>query len=191
MIRAMGGGTTWDRLAEHLARKLRGTELYVINRSFEADVHRMFEAWTDPKKLAQWSAPAGSEMDFIEVDITSGGSSFYCIKNAAGAKMHGRVQYLEITKPGHMVYTQQFCDEEGKTARHPFAPTWPETLKTTVSLLTEDSGHTRVTLAWEPVGNVSPEELSTFIHARAGMTQGWTGTFDKLEAYLGIHGDEN
>jgi hypothetical protein len=28
------------------------------------------------------------------------------------------------------------------------------------------------------------EEIETFIKAKAGMTQGWTGSFDKLEEYL-------
>ena len=33
-------------------------------------------------------------------------------------------------------------------------------------------------------GDVTPEEMETFIAARGGMTQGWTGSFDKLEALL-------
>jgi len=53
-----------------------------------------------------------------------------------------------------------------------------------VTLVPEGPEHTLVTLVWEPVGNVSPEELSTFVSARAGMTQGWTGSFDQLEVYL-------
>ena len=31
------------------------------------------------------------------------------------------------------------------------------------------------------------DKLETFIKARGGMTQGWTGSFDKLEAYLSKH----
>ena len=31
---------------------------------------------------------------------------------------------------------------------------------------------------------LTAEELETFIKAKAGMTQGWTGSFDKLEAYV-------
>ena len=33
-------------------------------------------------------------------------------------------------------------------------------------------------------GATTPEELETFIKAKAGMTQGWTGSFDKLDADL-------
>jgi hypothetical protein len=37
---------------------------------------------------------------------------------------------------------------------------------------------------WEVVGPVLPEELETFVANRGSMTNGWTGSFDKLEALL-------
>jgi uncharacterized protein YndB with AHSA1/START domain len=98
--------------------------------------------------------------------------------------MYGRAEYLEIEKPGHLVYIQQFCDENEKVSRHPMAPTWPETMQTTVDLAEEGSEQTRVTVTWEPYGSTTPEELETFIKSKDGMTQGWTGSFDKLESYL-------
>ncbi len=52
---------------------------------------------------------------------------------------------------------------------------------TTVTLTAEGPDQTRVTVTWEPHGATTPEELEAFIDARAGMTQGWTGSFDKLE----------
>jgi uncharacterized protein YndB with AHSA1/START domain len=44
-----------------------------------------------------------------------------------------------------------------------------------------------VTVTWELYGVTTREELETFIKEKAGMTQGWTGSFDKLEAYLASH----
>jgi hypothetical protein len=41
-----------------------------------------------------------------------------------------------------------------------------------------------VTITWEVTGPASAEEMATFTGGRAGMTQGWTGSFDKLEALL-------
>ena len=64
------------------------------------------------------------------------------------------------------------------------APTWPATMLTTVELTEEGPDRTRVTVTWEPHGPTTREELETFINAKAGMTQGWTGSFDKLEALL-------
>jgi uncharacterized protein YndB with AHSA1/START domain len=98
--------------------------------------------------------------------------------------MYGRAAYLAIEKPGRLVYTQEFCDEHENISRHPFAPTWPATMLTVVTLTEEGPDRTRVTVEWEPHGPTTPEELATFINARAGMTQGWTGSFDKLEALL-------
>ena len=41
-----------------------------------------------------------------------------------------------------------------------------------------------VTVQWEVIGKATAEEMDTFIKGRTGMTQGWTGSFDKLETYL-------
>jgi len=98
--------------------------------------------------------------------------------------MYGRAEYLEIAKSDRLVYTQQFCDENENISRHPMAPTWPATMLTTVQLTAEGLDRTRVTVAWEPHGATTLEELETFIQARGGMTQGWTGSFDKLDAHL-------
>jgi uncharacterized protein YndB with AHSA1/START domain len=99
--------------------------------------------------------------------------------------MYGRAEYLKIEKPDCLVYTQQFCDEKNeKVLRHPMAPTWPATMLTTVKLTSEGPDQTRAKVTWEAYGPTTREELETFINARAGMTQGWTGSFDKLEEYL-------
>ncbi len=64
------------------------------------------------------------------------------------------------------------------------APTWPATMLTTVALTEEGPTQTRVTIQWETYGNVTAEELETFIKGKPGMTLGWTGSFDKLEEFL-------
>ncbi|MBN8530291.1 MAG: SRPBCC domain-containing protein [Alphaproteobacteria bacterium] len=183
-IKQAGGDSTWDRLAEYLEKEATGKEAFVINRSFDAPIDLMFEMWTNPKHVAQWTAPAGFGMEFLRVDIRSGGASFYSM-SGNGISFYGRAQYLTIEKPGLLVYTQQFVDKDEKISRHPLAPTWPETMLTTVRFTEEGPQRTRVTVTWEPQGNVTPEELEVFIKARGGMTQGWTGSFDKLEAYIG------
>jgi uncharacterized protein YndB with AHSA1/START domain len=100
-------------------------------------------------------------------------------------KMYGRAAYREIERPHRIVYTQQFCDDKEQLARHPMAPTWPETMLTTIVLTEEGPTRTRVTITWEPTGAVTPVELDTFVKGRTGMTQGWTGSLDQLEALLG------
>ena len=183
-IKKAGGNSTWDRLAEYLKKELSGKDCFVINRSFDAPLAVIFDMWTKPEHFSRWLAPAGFEMQFIRSDITTGGTTLYFMSNDTGVKMYGRAEYLKIEKPGTIIYTQQFCDENENISRHPFAPAWPATMLTTVKLTEEEPDRTRVTVNWEPHGATTPEELETFIKARAGMTQGWTGSFDKLEAYL-------
>jgi uncharacterized protein YndB with AHSA1/START domain len=185
IIKKAGGNSTWDRLAEYLEEKSTGTEKFVINRSFEVPLETMFEMWTDPKHFSQWLPPTGFTMEFIRCDIKPGGSGFYRMTNGQ-VEMFGKVNYLKIEKPDTLVYTQQFSDKDGGIARHPMSPTWPETMLTTVKFTAEGPDQTRVTVTWEPYGPVTREEIETFIKARGGMTQGWTGTFDKLEEYLPV-----
>lgn len=184
-IKKAGGDSTWDRFAEYLEHETKGKDKFVINRSFDAPLDVMFEMWTNPKHFSKWLPPTGAEMEFIKADIKPGSSVMYVMTFAGNPlKMYGKVNYLEIKKPDHLLYTQQFCDEKGNTSRHPLAPTWPETMLTTVQLTAEGPDRTRVTVTWEAHGQVTPAELETFLKARDGMTQGWTGSFDKLEDLL-------
>ncbi len=186
-IRKAGGDATWDRLAEYLEHESTGKEKFVINRTFAAPLELVFEMWTSPQHFAQWLPPSGFTMQFIRCDIREGGSGFYSMSGRGPQgefTMYGRCEYLEIRRPGRIVYAQQFCDKDENVTRHPMSPTWPATMLTTVQLTAEGAEHTRVTVTWQPHGATTREELETFIKAKSGMTQGWTGSFDKLEAYL-------
>ncbi len=182
-IKKAGGESTWDRLAEYLEKESSGKDEFVINRTFNAPLDVMFEMWTNPEHFSQWLAPTGFKMEFIRADIKAGGSTLYLMTDGK-TKMYGRASYLEIEKPDHLLYTQQFCDENENISRHPMAPTWPETMLTKVKLSEEGPDSTRVTVTWQCYSSTSKEELETFINAKGGMTQGWTGSFDKLDDYL-------
>jgi uncharacterized protein YndB with AHSA1/START domain len=184
IIKKANGNSTWDRLAEYLAKESSGKEQFVINRTFDAPIAKMYELWTDPQHFSQWLPPTGFTMKFIRADIKPGGGTFYSMTNGGDLTMYGRASYLKLERPHLLVYTQQFCDEKENVSRHPLAPTWPETMLTTVQLAEEGADKTRVTVTWDVVGNATREELETFINQKAGMTQGWTGSFDKLEAHL-------
>ncbi|NUM60123.1 MAG: SRPBCC domain-containing protein [Bdellovibrionaceae bacterium] len=183
-IKQAGGNSTWDRLAEYLEVKSTGKDPFFINRTFDAPIELMYELWTNPKHLSKWVSPTGFTMNFFKAEIAPGGTTFYMMTDGGSAKMYGRAKYLELVKPHHIVYTQQFCDENENISRHPMAPTWPETMLTKVTLADEGNGQTRVTIKWEVYGNATLEEVETFIKSKGGMTQGWTGSFDKLEDYI-------
>lgn len=184
-IKKANGNSTWDRLAEYLEKQSQNQEIFVINRSFSAPIETIFELWTNPEHLAHWLPPTGFTMKYIHADFNPGGESFYVMSDESGSnKMFGKAQYKEVEKPNRIIYSQQFCDENGKVIRHPMAPTWPESMLTTVVFVSESENQTRITVTWLPVGKNSNEEIDTFVKGRTSMTGGWTGTFDKLDEYL-------
>lgn len=183
-IKEAGGTGTWDRLAEHLAEHNSGRKIFVINRSFKAPIEKVFEMWTNPKHFSKWMGPTGSTMENISAEIEEGKTLFYKMTLDGKLTMFGKINYQKIERPNYFQYTQIFCDENGNISRHPLVPVWPETMQTKVWFTKEEEGHTRVTLIWEPLGVVSKEEMDIFMNMRSGMTQGWTGSFDKLEDQL-------
>lgn len=182
-IKQAGGNGTWDRLAEFLAEKQTGEDIFVIARSFEAPIATVFDMWTNPKHFEHWMGPTGSTMRFIECNIKPGGTTFYEMQ-MAGMTMYGKIEYKEITKPTKLVYKQWFSNKEGGLGKHPMAPTWPTYMLTTVSLSEEGPEQTRISLKWEIFGEATEAERAMFNAAKAGMTGGWTGSFDKLEELL-------
>lgn len=183
-IKKAGGNATWDRLAEYLEKQNSGKEKFVINRSFAAPIETLFAMWTEPKHFHRWLPPTGFDMEFIRADIREGGNSFYKMTNHKDVTMYGKVMYHKIQKPDCLIYSQQFCDANENMSRHPFAPTWPETMLTHVAFTEEGPDQTRVTVTWTPCETATPEEIDVFVKAKGGMTMGWTGSFDKLDALL-------
>ncbi len=182
-IKKAGGFGTWDRLAEHLEQTATGKRRFVVNRTFEAPIARVFAMWTSPDHLAEWLPPAGTTMRFVRAEIAVGKSALFAISGEHGA-MHVRAEYLAIEPPRRIVYTQQFVDEREQLAPAPGASSWPPMLLTTVLLTEEAPDRTRVTVTTEPHGEATAAELDAFVNERAGMTLGWTGSFDALEAMV-------
>lgn len=184
-IKKAGGDSTWDRLAEFLGEE-NGEKKFVINRSFDAPLEKVFDMWTKPEHISKWLPPTGMDMKYIKADIRPGGQAHYAMFPVGDESkaMYGRADYIDIVRPNLLTYTQIFTDEKGNLSRHPMAPTWPATMHTTVNFTDEGDHKTRVTVTWRVHGQATPIEMETFLKSRGGMTQGWTGSFDKFEDYL-------
>lgn len=186
-IKQAGGNATWDRLAEHLDQAATGKQSFVVNRTFDAPIARVFEMWTNPEHLAKWLPPAGSKMRFLRPEIAPGKTALFVIAGKQGT-VHVRAEYLAIEPPRRIVYTQQFVDEREQRAPAPGATTWPATLRNTVLLTEEAPDRTRVTVTSEVHGEATTAEIEAFVRERSGMTLGWNGSFDVLEALLDPEG---
>lgn len=181
-IKQASGNSTWDRLAEYLGSE-EGKNKFVINRSFNAPIAKVFEMWTNVDHLKRWLPPVGFTAEFMHSEVRVGGYNFYKMSNGS-VTLFGKSTYLEINPVTKLSYKQIFTDENGNVSRHPMAPLFPETMVSTIEFCEEGPNETRVTVTTEPTGPVTKEELEFFLIARTGMTMGWTGSFDKLEEDL-------
>jgi len=151
---------------------------FVISREVAAPRDLVWKAWTEQDRLAKWWGPKGLDVRVSKLDLRPGGMYHFCL----GADLWAKWVFREIVPPEKLVWVHSFSDEKGGVTTHSMAPTWPrETLSTLT--LSERGGKTTIRLEWIPI-NPTDVELRTFDEGRDGMTQGWTGTFEKLEDYL-------
>ena len=171
-----------------LAKEIEGmtatqtTRPFIISRTFDAPRDLMWKAWTDADRLARWFGPKGASIVHSKNDLRPDGTYHYGMKMPDGSMIWGKWVYREVVKPERLVFVNSFSDENGGTTRHPMAEDWPLEWLSTITF-TEEDGKTTVNVHWVPL-NATDVERATFDAGHASMTGGWTGTLDKLDAYL-------
>jgi len=83
------------------------------------------------------------------------------------------------------VFVNCFSDDNRGVTHHPAAPNWPLQMLSAFTFEDAPGAKTTFTVRWQAL-NATPEEQAAFgsDQSRVGMTNGWTGTMDRLEAYL-------
>ncbi|GAB3017605.1 SRPBCC family protein [Natronobiforma cellulositropha] len=141
-----------------------------ITRTFDASREAVWAAWTDPEQVAQWWGPEGFTVPHCELDVRPGGSFHVDMEAPDGTVYPDAGEVLEVEAPERLVLVSRaFEDEEG---------TYQLETQSTVTF-EADGERTQLTLDAE-VLTATPEVA---VHLE-GMELGWTGSFEKLEAYL-------
>jgi len=156
---------------------------FVLTRVLDAPRELVWRAFTEPERMKQWWGPKGFKVIHLKMDLRPGGIYHYGMETPDGTVMWGKFVYREVVPQERMVFINSFSDEKGGVTRHPMAPTWPLEMLSVFTFEDLGGGKTRFTVKWSP-HNASEEERKTFDAARDGMTQGWGGTMEQLEAYL-------
>jgi uncharacterized protein YndB with AHSA1/START domain len=172
---------TLGRLAEELSDDT-AEETFVISRTFDAPREVMFRVWTDNEHLRNWFGPKETTIVQSTNDSRPDGIYHYAMRTPDGRTMWGRWVYREIVPPQRLVFINSFSDEKAGLTRPPFSERWPSEMLTTITFA-ERQGKTTVTVRSKPI-NANAEERKTFAASHASMNGGWSGTFEKLAAYL-------
>lgn len=155
---------------------------FVIARTFAAPRELVWKAWTEADRLPRWWGPTGFAVQVGTLNVRPGGTFHYAMRGPGNAVLWGLFQYREVEAPERLVFLNSFSNAAGEVVRAPFNGLWPLATLSTIAF-TERQGGTTVTVQWQPHA-ASDAEWQTFDAGRDSMNQGWTGTFEQLEAYL-------
>jgi uncharacterized protein YndB with AHSA1/START domain len=96
-----------------------------VTRVFGAPCELVFEAWTDPKQVAQWWGPNGFTTTIYEMDVRPGGVWRFVMHGPDGVDYKNKIVFIEVVKPERLVYshvsgpqfqmTVTFAEQGGKT----------------------------------------------------------------------------
>lgn len=147
----------------------------VIERTFDAPIELVWQAWTEGEHFAQWYGPQGFTIPVAEMDATVGGRRHICMASPDGSmKMWFVGEYRVVEPTAKLVYTEAMSDEDGNLLS-PSAMGMPgdEPMITEVTVeLSADGDGTAVVMTHAGIPADSPG------------AQGWAMAFDKLAAKL-------
>ena len=96
----------WEQTLDGLARHAQDTAAreLVVTRVIDAPRELVFEAWTDPKHLAQWWGPNGFSTTTHSFDFRPGGVWRFVMHGPDGRDYQNRITWDEIARPERLTY---------------------------------------------------------------------------------------
>ena len=76
----------------------------VSARTFDAPRERVFEAFSDPARLARWWGPKGFTNTFEEFDLRPGGRWRFLMHGPGGADFPNESVFVEVVRPERIVF---------------------------------------------------------------------------------------
>ena len=133
-----------------------------FRRVFNAPRKLVFEAWSDPKHLADWWGPRGFTTTTSEFDMRPGGVWRFVMHGPDGVDYMNRIIFVEVLKPERLVYKHASDEAE------------PINFDVTVTLAEED-GKTRLKSRI-----LFPAAARSEVVAKYGAIEGAYQTLDRL-----------
>lgn len=140
-----------------------------LTRDFTAPRELVFKAWTEEARVKEWWGPQQFTNPVCKVDARVGGRMDIHMRSPDGTVYPMTATFTEIVAPEKIVFTSGALDGKGGILF--------EILNTV--LLAEVGGKTRLTLTARVL-----KVTSQGSHYIGGMEMGWSGSLDKLVAYV-------
>lgn len=138
-----------------------------LERTFDAPIQLVWEAWTQPEHIANWWGPKGMETKILEHNFAVGGSWKYVMTMPDGNEFIAEGVYQEIEEGKKIVTSADFK---------------PMTIGVELHILLEEEGDkTKFTFLV-----VHETEEYCKQQEAMGFYNGWGSTFDRLQEYLAV-----
>ena len=154
-----------------------------ISRRFTAPRDLVWKSWSEAERIGLWWGPKGCVIAVVKLEFRPGGFFHYGMHFPGQEQIWGRFLYREIKAQERIVWLNSFSNAGCGIVRAPFGGEIPLEIHNEVTF-TEEGGKTLLTLRSHPHGATDAEE-EVFRCMFASMQQGWGGTMEQLEAYLG------
>ncbi|MCY6380072.1 SRPBCC family protein [Hoeflea prorocentri] len=133
---------------------------------FNTDRETAFAGWTEPEAIASWFGPPGYKAEVLELDLVTGGRWRFRMVPEAGWPSHHAGRYVEIVRPGRLVFTWESEEDLHLTNGR-------ETLVTVT--FAEEAGGVRIDIIHERLPDRSAKEA---------LSYGWRSGIERLEDWL-------
>ena len=148
-----------------MATKNKPNEIY-ITRIYDAPVKVVWEAWVDPKQVAQWWGPRGFTLTSKNKDVTPGGKWTYTMHGPDGVDYPNITVFHEVEKCSRLVYDHGANENQ------------PALFRVTVEF-SEIKGKTKMEMTMAMANAEVAKETKKFIKSASGDS-----TWDRLAEYL-------
>lgn len=79
-----------------------------IERTFDAPIELVWEAWTKAEHILNWWGPKGMEIKVIHHDLKPGGKWKYVMPMPDGSQFISEGEFLVVKKPNKIISTANF-----------------------------------------------------------------------------------
>ena len=136
-----------------------------INRTFDAPIALVWEAWTNPEHLAHWWGPKGMAIDIVEHNFSTGGHWKYSMPMPDGNLFISEGTYSEITPKTKIVTSADFK---------------PMTEGVILEVILVDKGE-QTEFTFNVIHATEEYKLQ---QEKMGIYNGWGSAFDRLTSHL-------
>jgi uncharacterized protein YndB with AHSA1/START domain len=113
-------------ITKHEARvtkDLTNKKITVV-KELDADVEKVWEAWSDSSLLDKWWAPKPWRAETKSMEFKEGGRWLYAMVGPDGERVWGLFDYNTIKAPNQFTGTDSFSDENGKKSQDSPSMNW-------------------------------------------------------------------